>query len=235
MTADEGNPAQESPAKQGPARQSPTRQGPTRQRLTRAEAKARTREQLLDAAAQVFAQKGYAGASVDEIAEAAGYSAGALYSNFDGKEQLFLELMSERRSQGIARQAAQAAAIIEEDGPEPLARLVRRLERVDGRSREAAALQAEFWLFAVRNPEAMRVLAAKTDERVEALAPLVSHVMNRYDAATEVPPEVVTRIALALFQGLARQRRIDPAAAPAELFTLGMEWLLAGMRASANS
>ena len=94
MTADKGNPAP---------------QQPVRQRLTRAEAKARTREQLLDAAAQVFAQRGYAGASVDEIAEAAGYSAGALYSNFNGKEQLFLELMSERRSQGIARQAAQAA------------------------------------------------------------------------------------------------------------------------------
>jgi AcrR family transcriptional regulator len=223
VTADKENPAPPRPAPQRAARQ----------RLTRAEAKARTREQLLDAAAQVFAQRGYAGASVDEIAEAAGYSAGALYSNFNGKEQLFLELMSERRSQGIARQAAQAAAIIGEDGPDPLARLVRRLENADGRSPDAAALQAEFWLFAVRNPEAMRVLAATTDERVEMLAPLVGHVMSRYDAATEVPPESVTRIALALFQGLARQRRID-AAVPAELFTLGMRWLLAGMRAPAD-
>lgn len=233
MTADKEGPARPGPAGQGPARPGPARQGPARQRLTRAEAKARTREQLLDAAAQVFAQKGYAGASVDEIAEAAGYSAGALYSNFDGKEQLFLELMSERRSQGIARQAAQAAAIIEEDGPDPLARLVRRLENVDGRSAEAAALQAEFWLFAVRNPEAMRVLAATADERVQMLAPLVGHILSRYGAVTEVPPESVTRIALALFQGLARQRRID-AAVSAELFTLGMRWLLAGMRASAD-
>ena len=202
-----------------------------RHRLTRAEAKARTREQLLDAAARVFAQKGYAGASVDEIAEAAGYSTGALYSNFESKEKLFLELMSARQSRGIARQAAQVTAIVEEDGPNPLAALTQRLERVDGRSTEAAALQAEFWLFAVRNPEAMQVLAATTDERVEALAPLVSHVMHRYDAATAVPPETVARIALALFQGLARQRRIDPAAAPADLFTMGLEWLLAGMRA----
>jgi AcrR family transcriptional regulator len=203
---------------------------PVRRRLTRAEAKARTREQLLDAAAQVFAQKGYAGASVDEIAEAAGYSAGALYSNFGSKEKLFTELMSAWRSRGIARQAARVAAIVEEDGPDPLAVFVQRLEKVAGKSTEAAALQAEFWLFAVRNPEAMRVLAAKTDERIDALAPLTSHVLRRYGARPDVPAGTVTRIALALFQGLARQRQIDPGAVPADLFALGMEWLLAGLR-----
>jgi len=42
--------------------------------------------------------EGFAGASVEEIAESAGYSTGALYSNFDSKEQLFLELLSARRS-----------------------------------------------------------------------------------------------------------------------------------------
>jgi AcrR family transcriptional regulator len=201
---------------------------PARQRLTRAEAKARTREQLLDAAAQVFAQKGYAGASVDEIAEAAGYTTGALYSNFGSKEKLFIELMSAWRSQNLARQAAQVAAVVEGDVPDPLALLVQRLEKVAGRSTEADALQAEFWLFAVRNPEAMQVLAAKTDERIEMLAPLVSYVMQRSGAVPDVPPEAVTRIALALFMGLARQRRIDHAV-PADLLTLGLKWLLAGI------
>jgi AcrR family transcriptional regulator len=203
-----------------------------KERLTRAEAKARTREQLLDAAAVVFAEKGYAGASVDEIAEAAGYTTGALYSNFGSKEKLFLELMSAWRSQNISRQAALVARIVDEDGPDPLALLVKRLENVDGRSTEAAALQAEFWLFAVRNPEAMRMLAEKTDERVEALTPLVSHVMWRHGATTAVPAETVTRIVLALFQGLARQRRIDPDSVPAELFTVGLEWMIAGLRAA---
>jgi len=201
-------------------------------RLTRAEAKTRTRGQLLDAAARVFAQKGYAGASVDEIAEAAGYTTGALYSNFGSKEKLFVELMAAWRSRSIARQAAQVAAIVEEDGPDILTLLARRMEKVDGRSTQAASLHAEFWLFAVRHPEAMDLLATKTGERVDALVPLVGHVMHRYGAATSVPPEAVTRIALALFQGLARQRRIDPAAVPADLFTQGLEWLLAGLRAS---
>jgi len=211
---------------------------PQRRRLTRAEAKARTREQLLDAAARVFAQKGYAGASVDEIAESAGYSTGALYSNFAGKDDLFLELMSGRRSRGIARQAAAVAEILKAstaDGQDPFALLSQRLEMVTDRSAEAASLQAEFWLYAVRNPEAMQVLAAKTDERIDALAPLVTHVLQQYGANPGIPAEVATRIMLALFQGLARQRRIDPAAVPADLLTQALQWLLAGMRTASGT
>ena len=68
----------------------------SRTRLSKAEAKARTRELLLSAAARTFARKGFAGASVDEIAEAAGYTVGALYSNFGSKERLFVELMRSR-------------------------------------------------------------------------------------------------------------------------------------------
>src|ERR1700741_5490992 len=62
-------------------------------RLTRAQSRAQTRERLLEAARGVFARSGFHGASVDEMASAAGYSTGALYSNFDGKEDLCLLLM----------------------------------------------------------------------------------------------------------------------------------------------
>lgn len=206
---------------------------PRRQRLTRAEAKAKTREQLLEAAARVFARKGYAGASVEEIAESAGYSTGALYSNFDSKEQLFRELMSDKRSRGIARQAAKVEKILADDpagDAELLAELHKRLERVAGKSVEAAALQAEFWLYAVRNPEAMQILATKTDERIDVLTPLVTRAMQEHGADPGVPPEAVTRIMLALYQGLARQRRIDPAAVPPDLISRALQWMLAGMR-----
>src|SRR5260370_39726611 len=76
-----------------------------RQRLARPEAKSRTRQLLLDAAASVFARKGYVGASVEEIAEAAGFSIGAVYSNFGSKEELFLELSAAYRSDLIAAAA----------------------------------------------------------------------------------------------------------------------------------
>src|ERR1700739_1186795 len=78
-------------------------------RLTREQSKAKTRQRLLVAARTVFARRGYHGASVEEIAAAAGFSTGALYSNFDGKEDLFLALM-EREIDHHARAIASAVA-----------------------------------------------------------------------------------------------------------------------------
>ncbi|MFZ4875680.1 TetR/AcrR family transcriptional regulator [Janthinobacterium sp. Mn2066] len=62
-------------------------------RLTREQSRAQTRERILASAAIVFTREGYGGASVDRIAEEAGYSKGALYSNFASKDVLFLELV----------------------------------------------------------------------------------------------------------------------------------------------
>src|SRR5208282_2448720 len=76
-------------------------------RLSREQSRAQTRERLLDAAREAFARNGFHGASVDEIASAAGFSTGALYSNFDGKEDLFLALM-EREIDEHAREIAEA-------------------------------------------------------------------------------------------------------------------------------
>lgn len=205
-----------------------------RRRLTRAEAKARTREQLLAAAARIFARKGYAAASVEEIAESAGYSTGALYSNFDGKEQLFLELMTARRTRAIARQAAEAADLFDDAGTaetaDPLALLTRRLERAAGRSTDTAALQAEFWLYAIRNPEARHAMAALTHDRIDALTPLITHLMQQHDISPAIAPQTVTRIVLALVQGLARQHHIDPDLPP-DLLTQALHWLFDGIPA----
>src|SRR5215218_9896443 len=64
------------------------------ERLTPARRRELTRDALLDAAASVFAQRGFHGASLDEIAETAGFTRGAIYKNFGGKEELFLGVMS---------------------------------------------------------------------------------------------------------------------------------------------
>src|SRR5947208_10158211 len=75
--------------------------------MTREQSKAHTRERLLEAARSVFASSGFHGAAVEEIAAEAGFSTGALYSNFDGKEDLFLALM-ERELEENAREITQA-------------------------------------------------------------------------------------------------------------------------------
>ena len=196
---------------------------PRQPRLTRAEAKARTREQLLDAATRVFARKGYAGASVEEIAESAGYSIGALYSNFASKEQLFLELMAAR---GERRVTAVAEVLGTED---PVGALAGLLERTAGRDPVLMALRAEFWLYAVRNPEAMGALRAQQRQQADALIEVISAAMERWNTPPGVPPAEVAAVVLAMFQGLLRQRRIDPDRVSGDLFAQGLRWLFGGL------
>jgi AcrR family transcriptional regulator len=192
-------------------------------RLSRAEAKARTRELLLDAAARVFAQKGFAGASVDEIAEAAGYSIGAVYSNFGGKEQLFVELLKERANDRVT----QAAEILADAEPEAATRAMGRLVlEVADKDVDFAPLQAEFWLYAVRNPELMESLAQRMREPRDLLTALVSQSVP--DAARA---DQLATIIMALFQGLVRQRRTDPDSVPEELFGQALDWLFNGAEA----
>src|SRR5215216_5801584 len=77
-----------------------------RKRISRKESQLQTRERLLDAALEVFSRRGYYAASVDEIAAEAGYSKGAVYSNFSNKEELFLALIDRRfakEAQGYPR------------------------------------------------------------------------------------------------------------------------------------
>src|SRR2546426_1180547 len=62
-----------------------------------------TRTELLDAAARVFARRGYHKATVEEIAAEAGYTTGAVYSNFDGKEALFMAIADRQVEDRIAQ------------------------------------------------------------------------------------------------------------------------------------
>ncbi len=206
----------------------------TRRRLTRAQAKAQTRERLLDAAARLFAGQGFAATGVDEIAEAAGYSVGALYSNFAGKEQLFLELLTTRVSDRIG-----SVAEILKAGPgsgDALGDLSRLLVTVADRNAEFVALQAEFWLHAVRNPDFMEAMAGQLREQVDALERLVAAAMEqRRGAVPGVPVRTVTIVVLSLFQGLVRQRLIEPGSVPDDLFAQALTWLLTGLRATAEA
>ncbi|GAA5614175.1 TetR/AcrR family transcriptional regulator [Streptomyces platensis] len=204
---------------------------PARRRLTRAEAKARTRALLLDAAARVFARKGFTGASVEEIAEAAGFSIGALYSNFGSKEALFLELLADRQTDRIA-EAAQMLECHPSGTGEAAAELGRLLIDVADKDTDFAPLQAEFWLYAVRNPEVLETMAANLRTPRRALQQVISTSLAQQDAPAEVSAEAVATVVAALFTGLVRQRRIDPASVPEELFGDALKWLFAGINAS---
>src|SRR5436309_2296493 len=83
--------------------------------LTTERRRAMTRRHLLDAAAIVFAEQGFHGATLDQVAATAGFTKGAVYSNFASKDDLFLELLDDR----ISRQLAVLVEVMESDGSEP--------------------------------------------------------------------------------------------------------------------
>ena len=72
-------------------------------RMTRSESQKVTRQRLLEAAHELFRRDGYAATSVDRISEMAGYSKGAFYSNFAGKEAIFLEVLASQGNDGLGK------------------------------------------------------------------------------------------------------------------------------------
>src|SRR5689334_11901153 len=133
------------------------RSGPnTQARLDRRTRAARqegreARDELLSAALRVFARRGYRDAGVDEIAAEAGYSKGALYWHFSGKEELLAALLEERIDVPMReRFALLASAPPEQDMSEEATRAF--AQQLD-REREALLLEREYWSLAIRDPE----------------------------------------------------------------------------------
>src|SRR5437870_1986373 len=91
-------------------------------RLNREQSQAQTRERLLQAGRKLFVQNGFGGASIREIAEEAGYSQGAFYSNFADKDAILLELLR-RHMETEATQLAAVFTTAELSGDEVLAAL----------------------------------------------------------------------------------------------------------------
>jgi AcrR family transcriptional regulator len=188
-------------------------------RLNRADKKAATRAELLTAAARVFARRGYASASVEEIAEEAGYSHGAVYSNFDGKADLFLTVFEDYMAER-ARELAATQVDLDVDAPlEVRARSLadQWMERFAS-DRESFVLHMEFIANAGRDPE----LAVRFGERSAALREAVAHYISGYQeevgAELPLPAGDLALILRALGIGLAVEALVSPDAVRSELF-----------------
>jgi AcrR family transcriptional regulator len=195
-------------------------------RLRRDERRELTRAQLLDAAERIFARDGYRGASVEAIAEEAGYSHGAIYSNFKGKEDLFLVLVEERIDLRLAK-VYQAADAELSGGHEPL-EAARRFVAMLQQERQAVLLLVDFWNQAVREPDA----AAKFAERHGRLQALIGRIADSVvrDMGFELtgPRDQVATALIALSNGFAIERLANPDAAPDELFAHAIAAILRG-------
>ncbi len=133
-----------------------------RKRLSREESKRQTKKYLLQAAAKVFAEQGFHGASVDEIAEAAGYTKGAIYNHFNSKEDLFLALFDQNQAEDI-----QALTHLMEQSP-PFDEFIQSLESFHELERSSnytwSLLKMEFFLYAMRQESARHKLAKSLEE-----------------------------------------------------------------------
>ena len=200
-------------------------------RESRAQRQARTRAELLATGAKVFARRGYDGASVEEIAEEAGYSHGAVYSNFDGKADLFLAVFEEYMAER-ARELAATQIDLAADAPlEARARALadQWMERFAS-DRESFVLHMEFIAHAGRDPE----LAGRFGSRSAALREAISRYIAEYqeEAGIELalPPDDLALVLRALGIGLAVEALVSPDSVREDLYGDFVELLVTLLR-----
>ncbi len=201
------------------------------QPLTPERRRQQTREHLLAAAAEVFAQRGFHAASLDEVAAVAGFTKGAVYSNFKNKEDLFLALFeanSEREMQAL-RTTLGDSELPPEDRISDFVTLIRDQTR---RSGNMGLLYQEFWLYAARNPAAREELRRIDEEGVQALAEIIAAERARQGIEPLESAVQAARIVETLFRGIGQLRVLEPDVADDEFVEAAIAFVARGLGAS---
>jgi AcrR family transcriptional regulator len=199
---------------------------------TRKERQARTRELLMDSAAAVAARRGIERASLDEVAERAGFTKGAVYANFSSKEELFLAMLDahfEARLEDLDR------IVSTEADPDAQAReAAQGLMRMLDAQPEWHRLFFEFTVHAARNEAFREQLVARYRGLRERLADLLAERVERLGIDPVLPPADVAAMAFAMANGMALERLLEPEAVPDTLFGEMMATFFTGLRARAG-
>jgi AcrR family transcriptional regulator len=188
-----------------------------------------TRQHLLDAAAIVFARNGFHGSTLDEVAATAGFSKGAVYSNFKSKDDLFLELLHDR----VDRQFAVVSEALEtgsHDQAEQFPR-IRQILRSDASPWDDSfvTLWLEFILYARRNPDAQKKLAASAQRARAQVQALIEHEYEVVGVAPKYSAADLAEIGMALFNGLSLDRLVDPSAVSDQMLDTTLSFLFDAM------
>lgn len=174
---------------------------------TQGERRAQTRQRLLDAAAELFAERGIDGASVDAIAERAERTSGAVYDHFSGKEGLLFALLEGWVDDVAVAIGAELATATSLD--ERMASLWRNVSNPPTGDGRWIALEHELWSYAARNEAARDHLA----RRYQAAWAGVDAAVAEWDGVDASPgrPRVGPAL-IGLLLGLEMMRRVDPGA-----------------------
>jgi AcrR family transcriptional regulator len=196
--------------------------------LTAERRRQQTREYLLDAAAQVFAERGFHEATIDEVASAAGFTKGAVYSNFKNKEDLFLALLED----AYAKDTAAIKQTLGASDVPPEARLgdfVRMMRNEMAQMPDLGALYLEFHLYALRNPSARERMNELERADVRAIAEIIESERTQREIEIDDPVERTARIIVALFRGISMMRTSDPEMAGEDLLEGAIAFVSRGL------
>ena len=198
-----------------------------RTRAARAEA-GEARDELLAAALRVFARRGYREAGVDEVAAEAGYSKGALYWHFSGKDELFRALLEER----IDAPTREVVDLLESAPPEQDMSVEASREfarRLNGQ-RDAVLLEREYWSLALRDPKLRAAYAERQTQLRGALArALEARARHLGTPGLPMPAEDVARIVMSIVGGLAVEELVEPGSVRPELLGEALALIYAGL------
>ncbi len=178
--------------------------------------KAETRARLLEAAASVYAKRGFNGATLEEVAAEAGFTKGAVYAHFGSKENLLLALLEEH----LASQIGEQVALFDRERitwERPLAGSAHWMERLQ-ENPDPFRLFVELWVYAQRDERLRERLAAGVGAMRATFARFAA--TSALDAGLESPPQASEQFAnvmIALGVGLPMLKLIDPDAVPAPL------------------
>jgi AcrR family transcriptional regulator len=178
------------------------------QKLTPERRRQLTREALLDAATEVFVRRGFEGSSLEEIAETAGFTRGAIYKNFDGKEDLFLAVFDRENE----RVLTVFADMLEEGGSRAVldahasAQLLTRLMGDD----TLLTLEREFSLYEIRHPDVREKSAAQRRRTVELVTAFIEDQAAATGLRLRIPAATAAGIFLSSSMGFGHASRVDP-------------------------
>jgi len=169
----------------------------------------RTRNLLLDAAEEVFARRGFDAAALEDIADAAGYTRGAIYSHFGSKAELFLAVVERQRQQfldGFA-DVVESFHSLDDLHADEIADRWGQILAAQGSHR--ASLGYEFTLFLLRNPEARARVASQRDETAHALADYIAKGIARLGGELAMDAVDLARVILAANDGVTLHSLLD--------------------------
>ncbi len=176
-------------------------------RMTRAESQAQTREKLVATATELFLRDGYAATSLDKVADEAGYSKGAVYSNFANKDELCLAVVDQIRAGQTERMLTFLA------GAETLDDMLAGFQRwADNTIGDQAwtDFEAEFATRARHSDLVRRELAGRNRAVRDAVAALLDTHAERFGIELPMSAQDCATAVLSLGVGLGVQRAIDP-------------------------